>query len=235
MPARVESTVTSNDLKESKMKQIYKIGKRQLLPTLVASALIGGTVAAPVAYAADQHMKDDKSMEQYGDEAQSAIKDAWLDGKLETALLFNEHLNSFSIDTEVKSGVAYLTGAVESDIDRDLAGEIAKSIDGVSKVENKLTVDKAKITADMDNDMAHDRSTFKRSVANATLTARIKSELLLNTNTAGLSIDVDSRDGEVTLSGEVDSQQEKELAEQIADNTNGEGSVTNNLRVASGS
>jgi osmotically-inducible protein OsmY len=174
-------------------------------------------------------------MAQHGEQAQTAIKDAWLDGKLETALLFNEHLNSFSIDTEVRNGVAYLSGAVESDIDRDLAGEIAESIKGVSKVENKLVVDKARIAADKNSDRSVDQNGFKQAVANATLTARIKSELLVNKNTAGLSINVDSKNGDVTLSGEVKSDEEKELAAKIADNTNGEGSVTNNLRVVSDS
>lgn len=204
--------------------------KKHLLSTLIAGTLIGSAVAVPPALA-DEHVTSNKSMEQYGEETQSAIKDAWLDGKLETALLFNEHLNSFNIDTEVKGGVAYLSGAVESDIDKDLAGEIADSIDGVMKVENKLIVDRTKASAENHNDESDDRKGFKQAVANATLTARIKSELLVNQNTAGLAINVDSNNGDVTLSGEVKSEQEKELAEKIADNTNGAGSVSNQLRV----
>lgn len=213
------------------MKNKPMTQKMQLLPTLIAGTLIGGSVVAPMAMAGDQHAKSEESMQQYGEETQSAIRDAWLDGKLETALLFNEHLNSFNIDTEVRNGVAYLSGAVESDIDRDLAGEIAESIDGVTKVENKLMIDKSRASAENDNDKADDRKGFKQAVSNATLTARIKSELLLNQNTAGLSIDVDSNDNNVTLSGEVKSEQEKELAEKIADNTNGEGTVDNRLVV----
>jgi osmotically-inducible protein OsmY len=48
-----------------------------------------------------------------------------------------------------------------------------------------------------------------------------------------MAIDVDSRDGVVTLSGKVDSEQEKELATQIAANTNGTVSVNDRLTVDS--
>lgn len=207
---------------------------KRTLTALAVSSLVATAVAVPVAYA-DDNDRNDTTMEQRAAASESAIKDAWLDGKLETALLFNEHLNSFDIDTDVKNGVAVLRGAVESDIDRDLADQIAQSIDGVTDVKNKLVVDtqKAKASHDDSNDDAKSRRGFKQSVANATLTARIKSELLVNSNTAGLSINVDSSDGQVTLSGDVDSEQEKELAEKIAENAQGARSVENRLKVSS--
>ena len=148
-------------------------------------------------------------------------------------MLFNEHLNSFNIDTDVKQGVAYLRGAVESDIDRDLAGEIAESIDGVRDVENELVVDKMKAAENHDDEASKSRKGFQQAVSNATLTARIKSELLVNSNTAGLSINVDSTSNSVTLSGEVDSEQEKDLAGKIAENAAGDRSIDNRLTVAS--
>ena len=202
--------------------------KKNLVPAAVAASVVGFAAVLPNAYA---EAVADKTMEQRADQAQSAIKDAWLDGKLETALLFNEHLNSFAIDTEVTNNVAYLSGSVESDIDRDLAGEIAKSVDGISKVENKLTVDQAKARAARDTDMDDERHGFKASVLDATLTARVKSQLLINGNTQGMAIDVDSDEGVVTLSGDVNSQQEKELAGKIAANTEGTRSVNNNLTI----
>lgn len=205
--------------------------KHYKLPVIIAGSLLLGGISTPVVYAGET---DKQTMEHRAENAQSALKDAWLDGKLESALLFNEHLNSFAIDTEVKNGVAYLNGAVESDIDRDLAGEIAQSVKGVTKVENALKIDENKVAKanQSDNDA---RRGFKQSVANATLTARIKTELLVNSNTGGLSIDVDSNNGQVTLSGQVDSDQEKELAEQIAKNTSGTQSVENNLTVVENS
>ena len=202
--------------------------KKRTLAAILSASVLTAAAGIPAVYAnEDNHA----SMEQRAQQAQSAVNDAWIDGKLETTLLFNEHLNSFDIDTDVKNGVAYLNGTVESDIDRDLAGEIAESIDGVRDVENRLVVDAENAEMAHGSDDYEARRGFKQSVMNATLTARVKSQLLVNSNTGGLSIDVDSRDGIVTLSGEVDSSQEKDLAVQIARNTEGARSVNDNLMV----
>jgi osmotically-inducible protein OsmY len=206
-----------------------KMNNRLSIPALIAAAMLGTNLLAPVVYAGET---SSSSMQQPDGQTQAKIKDAWLHGKLEATLLFNEHLNSFAIDSDVRNGVAYLRGAVESDIDRDLAGEIAKSVSGITSVKNELAVDKGKAAAAKTSDRSMQNQGFKQSVLNATLTARIKSQLLVNGNTAGLDINVDSNDGVVTLSGEVDSEQEKELAVRIAENTSGSKSVHDRLLVA---
>jgi len=195
-----------------------------MMGTVLAAFLLG----PPMAYAGGSTQS---AMEQHSETIPTEIQDAWLDGKLEATLLFNEHLDSFAIDTKVDQGVAYLNGAVESDIDRDLAGEIAKSINGVSRVENNLVVDPGKAELARNSAEGKEREGFEQTVMNATLTARVKTQLLLNSNTSGLAINVDSREGVVTLTGEVDSDQEKELAVQIAANTDGAKTVNDKLMV----
>jgi osmotically-inducible protein OsmY len=209
--------------------QEIMMNRKYYTSVLGAAALLAAGLATPVAYADEM---SGSSTEQRSEQGQEKVKDAWLHGKLEATLLFNEHLNSFAIDTDVKNGIAYLRGAVESDIDRDLAGEIAKSIDGITSVKNELTVNKAKAEMARTGDNSKERQGFKQSVLNATLTARIKSQLLVNGNTAGMDINVDSSDGIVTLSGQVASDQERELAVRIAENTNGAKSVNDRLIVA---
>jgi len=204
------------------------MNRKRIIPLIVTAGMLGVMAGSSWAVAADQATT---ATEGQCDESGSAIEDAWLHGKLESALLFNEHLNSFNIDTEVKNGTAYLRGAVESDIDRDLAGEIAKSIKGVKKVENELVVDTTKAAVAVENATANERQGFKQSVMNATLTARIKTQLLTNSNTGGMAIDVDSKQGAVTLSGVVKSDEERDLAIKIAANTSGASSVTDRLVV----
>lgn len=203
---------------------------KRLIPTAIAAGVLGLAAVAPVTMAQDRD-RPDPTMEQRGERAKAALKDAWLDGRLESALLFNQHLNSFDIATHVENGVVRLEGSVESDIERDLAGEIAKSIDGVRDVDNRLTVDPAKARQARESDASREARGFRQAVSNATLTARIKSKLLANGNTSGLAVNVDSRDGEVTLSGTVGSDEEKELIERIAGNTEGTTSVDNRLMV----
>lgn len=156
---------------------------------------------------------------------EGAAKDAWLVGKVEMAFTLNEHLNPFSIDTDSDNGVITLTGTVESDIDRDLAEEIAVGVEGVAKVDNRLMVDMEKATAQ--GDKTHSPNWF----TDATLTASVKSRLIANGNVDALAIDVDTEDAVVTLSGRVRTDEEKDLSAKVAQNTPNVGEVRNLLVV----
>lgn len=155
-------------------------------------------------------------------------RDAWLDGRIEAAFALNEHLDPFDIGTRVESGEVTLSGSVESQIDKDLAAEIARSVDGVEDVNNELTVEPETSKA---KQRASGRS-FADRVGDATTTARVKTALLANQSTSGLDIDVDTRGGVVALRGEVRSEQEGDLAERIAANTEGVKRVENQLEAA---
>lgn len=167
------------------------------------------------------------------------LGDAWLDGKVETALLINRHLNNFTIDTDVKNKKVYLSGTVNSEVDRALAEEIAKNIEGVSGVDNDIIVKKQAEASDklhMTHKHQKDQSrSFGTWYDDATTTASIKSELLWNSDTSGLDVNVDTVFGVVTLNGVVDSAAEKELIEQIAENTPGVKSVDSEIEVDSNS
>jgi hyperosmotically inducible periplasmic protein len=161
----------------------------------------------------------------FGSSLKGEARDAWIQGKIETVYLLNANLSSFSIDTDVKNGAVHLTGKVESSIDHDLAGELAKGIDGVVSVDNDLIVDATARSASKDG------RSFAGWVEDATTTATIKSKLLSNSNTHGLKIDVDTRADVVTLSGTVTSAEEKQLAEQLARNSADVKDVQNRLVV----
>lgn len=159
-----------------------------------------------------------------------ASKDAWITGKVETVFMLNPHLNGFTIDTEVDNGFVRLTGMVPSDIDRDLAEELAENIEGVVEVENAISVHSN--TRDASHSEAtRQRRSFGTFVDDATTTAAVKSRLVANGNTRGLQIDVDTSGDIVTLSGRVASGEEKMLAEEIARGTGDVEDVRNNLVV----
>ena len=151
-------------------------------------------------------------------------KDAWIDGKAETTLLLNGNLNSFDINTDVKNGVITLTGKVESDVDKALAEELLENLDGVSRIDNQLTVmaDKNGNRSDKDNSALKD----------AKIATVVKTRLLFESEVSGTSIDVDAENGVVTLQGEVDSDAEKDLAVAIAKNTDDVTKVVDKLQVA---
>jgi hyperosmotically inducible protein len=159
-----------------------------------------------------------------------ASRDAWIAGKIETVYALNRHLSPFSINTDVENGVAHLTGSVESDIDRDLAEELAKGIDGVTEVNNELMVDAQSKSQAGDAERPSSRG-FGAWVDDVTTTAAVKSRLIANENIKGLSINVTTEQDVVTLSGRVTSDEQSDLAEEIASNTADVSDVKNNLVV----
>jgi sporulation protein YlmC with PRC-barrel domain len=72
---------------------------------------------------------------------------------------------------------------------------------------------------------------MKETSADATLTAKVQTAYSLNTRIPGKQINVDSQDGVVTLRGEVASQDVRNLAETIAQDTPGVSEVRNHLYV----
>ncbi len=157
-----------------------------------------------------------------GDERQS---DLWLKAKLVTAYTLNQHLNPFRIHVEVKNGVASLSGTVDSDVERDLAVEIAKGVEGIRKVKEDIRVEPGAGAGE------RREPEFFRRVEDATISARVKSRLLWNRNTNGLAIDVDTQNGVVTLKGTVASGAHRDLAVQLAKNTTGVQRVRDELEV----
>ncbi len=147
------------------------------------------------------------------------------EGKVWSVLALDRHLHPFGIDVDVKSGTATLTGSVESDLDRDLAGQLALVTKGVHTVDNQLTVNPP--AADQQG-----KARLSQQVDDVTLTALIKSKLLWNTNTEGLEIHVTTKQGVVTLKGTANSAEAKTLAGQLAANTNGVLAVDNQLKVS---
>jgi hyperosmotically inducible periplasmic protein len=69
----------------------------------------------------------------------------------------------------------------------------------------------------------------KTYVDDRTITTAVKAKLIEDKRTGGLSINVDTLNGEVSLSGFAKSADERAAAEQIARNTGGVRAVRNNL------
>ncbi|MCY1532798.1 BON domain protein [compost metagenome] len=156
----------------------------------------------------------------------SQLSEARQEGSIWTAFALNRHLNPFSIDVDVGNGSAVLTGSVETEVERDLAEQIALGIEGVSKVDNQLQVD-PKLEP-----KAAGESSLAQRFDDATLAATVKSRLLWNSNTEGLDIQVRTESGVVTLSGNARTPAAKELAGRLAENTDGVREVHNHLSVS---
>jgi hyperosmotically inducible periplasmic protein len=156
-----------------------------------------------------------------------STEDARREGFISATFATSDHLRWSDIDVKVRGSQATLNGSVESHVEKDLAEQIALSVSGIERVDNQLHVDATYArTPPRDGERS-----FGDAVADAAVTAQVKSKLLWNRNTDGLDINVDTREGRVTLKGEADSTASRELAERLAKNTNNVVAVDNQLRV----
>jgi hyperosmotically inducible protein len=95
---------------------------------------------------------------------------------------------------------------VETEQESERAVEIAKSVQGAKKVTNNLQIGER---------------TFGQSVDDTVTGSRIKAKLIVEPGIRSLNIDVDVYNGVVTLTGIVDSSDQRKRAIEIARSTSG--------------
>ncbi|TCK09540.1 BON domain-containing protein [Marinobacterium mangrovicola] len=154
-------------------------------------------------------------------------KDAWLDGKLETALMLNTELNNFKIDTDVDKTVVTLSGQVSNETEKELAGQIAANIDGITDVNNELTVESETGASDEPNVAEQ----FASDVNDLTIQAGLKMRYATSDGLDGSDIDIESEAGVVTLTGQVPSNAAHDLALEIAQGYDRVRDVEDDLKV----
>ncbi len=75
-----------------------------------------------------------------GQRAGRTIDDSLITTKAKTALLADTTVKGSEIHVETDKGVVSLSGAVETEMQRDRAVSIVRGIDGVKGVDNKVTL-----------------------------------------------------------------------------------------------
>jgi hyperosmotically inducible periplasmic protein len=173
-----------------------------------------------------------------------AHSDPGISTAVKTRLAADETVKAYQIDVDTDNGIVTLSGAVETTAARDQAVIVARQTDGVRDVVDLLTVDPiaAATTGDLTEDaregarevgsevaQAGDRTAV--AVTDAAVTTAVKTRFLADTAVSGLKIDVDTRDGVVTLNGMVPTRSEADQAVSVARNTKGVKSVVDNLRL----
>lgn len=143
------------------------------------------------------------------------LQDARLQGALQTALSLNRLLNPFRIEVAVQEQQARLTGEVESAVERQLAEDVALATRGIEQVDNQLQVNPGLVEQSLD------LRAYAQRLEDATLTAIVRARLSWAQVTSKAPIEVDSRDGVVTLRGRVDRVEAKEVAGVLARTTDG--------------
>ena len=156
------------------------------------------------------------------------LTEARQESQIWTTYALSPHLKASDLKVSVQGGKATLTGTVEEGVNKDLAKQIALGVSGISEVDNQITIQPDYVPV-----RAPGRS-YGEVVDDATITAAIKSKLMWSKHTDGLTTDVDTKQGRVTLQGFADNAGEKNFATRLAMNTRGVTSVDNQLVLSHG-
>lgn len=163
---------------------------------------------------------------------------------VKSKLTADDTVKAYQIDVDTKDRVVTLSGTVETGAQRDQAVLLARQTDGVREVVDQITVnaDTAPTTGNLRDEAAEEarearqegREAAARSgdvISDAAVTSAVKSKFLADTTVAGLKIDVDTRDGAVSLNGTVSSKAEADRAVALARETDGVKRVVSNLTI----
>ena len=144
------------------------------------------------------------------------IDDATITAKVKLKLIEDPITKARKIDVDTVNGVVTLTGVVESEKEIKRAIEIARNVEGVKKVVNNLRIEKRGITS---------------YLSDKEITTKVKLKLIEDPDLKALSIDVDTVNGVVTLTGVVESEYQKKKAIEHAKSVSGVVKVIDNLQI----
>jgi hyperosmotically inducible protein len=170
------------------------------------------------------------------------LVDGWLTAKIQSKFIADRDIKATDINVSSSNGVVTLKGRVPSESIRTLAVAIARTTDGVKQVVDQLSVLNAGPAAPAPPAPTGGATATTGIAASAgspraddaRITAGIQAKYFLDDKIKGRRIDVGSRNGIVTLRGEVASDDERAQALLLARTTEGVQRVEDNLSVVIG-
>jgi osmotically-inducible protein OsmY len=156
-----------------------------------------------------------------------ATPDPVITAKVKAQLMADQAVNSTDINVDTKDGVVTVTGTVDTQEAKDHALRLARESRGVKDVVDMISV---KVAEQQGDAPEPDRSLGER-IDDATITMKVKTQLLDDPAVKGTKIDVDTRNGVVFLTGTARSEAEKDKAIEIARHTQGVRDVQSNISV----
>ncbi|HEY7114124.1 MAG TPA: BON domain-containing protein [Thermoanaerobaculia bacterium] len=154
-----------------------------------------------------------------------AQSDAGITATVKSKLAADTTVQAHEINVDTKNHVVTLTGTVDTQAAKDKAVEIARDTKGVTDVVDNMTVKMAEAAV-----APPAGETVGQHVDDAAITAQVKAKLLADATVGGLKIDVDTKEGVVTLtSNKMKSQMEIDQAIRLARTVDGVRDVVSNL------
>ncbi|MRS15321.1 molecular chaperone OsmY [Enterobacteriaceae bacterium RIT691] len=194
---------------------------KTLLAVMLGSALLSGTALAESTMDKAQSTADSagKSIDSSMNKVGGFMDDSSITAKVKAALVDHDSIKSTDISVKTDKKVVTLSGFVESQAQAEEAVTVAKGVEGVASVSDKLHVRDSK------------SQSMQGYAGDTATTSEIKAKLLADDIVPSRKVKVETTDGVVQLSGNVDSKAQSERAESIAKAIDGVKSVKNDLQV----
>lgn len=188
---------------------------QSVLAVMLGSVLASGSALAANTTTESAGQKVDSSMNKVG----NFMDDSTITAKVKAALVDHESIKSTDISVKTEQKVVTLSGFVESQAQAEEAVKVAKEVEGVTSVSDKLHVRDGK------------EQSVKGYAGDTVTTSEIKAKLLADDIVPSRNVKVETTDGLVQLSGTVKNQAQSDRAESIAKAIDGVKSVKNDLKV----
>lgn len=146
------------------------------------------------------------------------VDDSVVTTRVKAALLDNIDVKGFDIQVETRKGEVMLSGFVSNQAQIDQAVNVAKGVEGVTNINNKLSIKDGV-------------ATVGNKLDDSVITTEVKAALLADANIKSLDITVTTHKGEVQLSGFVNNQGQIDRAQEIAKGVSGVTQVANQMSI----
>lgn len=146
------------------------------------------------------------------------VDDTVITSGVKAALVADDLVKSLDLQVETRKGVVQLSGFVDSQAQIDQAVALTRAVAGVTEIENGIS-------------LKGPPGTVGSAIDDTAVTGRVKAALLADPGIKSLDIGVLTHQGEVQLTGFVNTQAQIEQARKLAAAAEGASSVKNELLI----
>jgi hyperosmotically inducible protein len=146
------------------------------------------------------------------------VDDSVITAKVRAALISDDKIKSLDIKVKTHKNEVMLSGFADNQAQIDRCIAVAMGVEGVKKVDNKLSLKEGK-------------QTVGNKIDDSVITTRVKSAMLGDPVMKSLDVSVTTRKGEVQLSGFVDNSVQLKHAVDVAKSVDGVSGVVNHMSI----
>ena len=163
----------------------------------------------------DDQMRKDNAADNGRSQFSRYVADDTLAAMVNSRLLWSAKTDGTDIDVKAQNGVVTLTGRADTMAAKNEATRLAQDTRGTVRVDNRLSIDPNGQVAQAEAGEGDD------AMSDTWVASKVNSSLAWSAGVDATDIDVDARDGVVTLTGEADSAAAKRQAVELAQSVRG--------------